>query len=68
MNEEHFNQSMRVFLKNVGVRSQREIEKAVAQAQASGSIKGNESIPAHMQLEIPSLGVSVRFEHNIELE
>lgn len=68
MNEEHFNQSMRVFLKNVGVRSQREIEKAVAQAQASGAIKGNESIPAQMQLEIPSLGVSVHFDHNIELE
>ena len=68
MNEEHFNQSVRAFLKNVGVRSQREIEQAVDKARNSGALKGNEHIPAHMQLEIPSLGISVRFEHTIELE
>lgn len=68
MNEEHFNQSIRVFLKNVGVRSQREIEQAVDQARMAGKLKGNEHIPAHMQLEIPSLGISVRFDHHIELE
>lgn len=68
MNEERFNQSIRVFLKNVGVRSQREIERAVDQARTSGALKGNESIPAQMHLEIPSLGISVRFDHNIELE
>lgn len=68
MNEERFNQSMRAFLKNVGVRSQREIESAVEAARQSGKLKGNESIPAQMHLEIPSLGISVRFEHNIELE
>lgn len=68
MNEERFNQSMRAFLKNVGVRSQREIERAVEEARQSGKLKGNEHIPAQMHLEIPSLGVSVRFEHDIELE
>jgi hypothetical protein len=68
MNEEHFNQSLRVFLKNVGVRSQREIEQAVDRARASGKLQGNEQFPAEMQLEIPALGLSVRFEHTLELE
>ncbi|HKY02013.1 MAG TPA: DUF6494 family protein [Burkholderiales bacterium] len=68
MNEDRFNQSIRAFLKNVGVRSQREIEQAVDQARAAGKLKGNEKLPAHMQLEIPSLGISVRFDHEIELE
>ncbi|HKO87972.1 MAG TPA: DUF6494 family protein [Burkholderiales bacterium] len=68
MNEEHFNQSIRAFLKNVGVRSQREIEQAVDHARQSGKLKGSEHIPAHMQLEIPSLGITVRFDHTIELE
>lgn len=68
MNEDRFNQSIRAFLKNVGVRSQREIEQAVDRARAEGKLKGNEKLPAHMQLEIPSLGISVRFEHDIELE
>ena len=68
MNEDRFNQSIRAFLKNVGVRSQREIEQAVDRARAEGKLKGNEKLPAHMQLEIPSLGISVRFDHDIELE
>ena len=68
MNEDRFNHSIRAFLKNVGVRSQREIEQAVDRARAEGKLKGDEKLPAHMQLEIPSLGISVRFEHDIELE
>lgn len=68
MNEERFNQSVRAFLKNVGVRSQREIEQAVDKARAEGKLKGNERFPATMQLEIPALGLSVKFEHDIELE
>jgi hypothetical protein len=68
MNEDHFNHSVRAFLKNVGVRSQREIEQAVDKAKAEGKLKGDKSFAAHMQLEIPSLGISVRFDHDIELE
>ena len=41
MDEETFNISIRKFLKMVGVSSQREIEKAVAEAQADGAITGN---------------------------
>ena len=68
MNEDTFNLSIRKFLKMVGVNSQRAIEQAVAQARASGAIKGNESFPAQVTLEIPALKLSVKFDGKIELE
>ena len=68
MNDESFNSSLRKFLKTVGVNSQREIEQAVAKAIADGRIKGSESMPAEMTLEIPALNLSVKFDGKIELE
>lgn len=68
MNEDTFNLSIRKFLKLVGVSSQRSIEQAVAAARASAAIKGNESFPAHVTLEIPALKLSVRFDGKIDLE
>lgn len=67
MNEESFNLSMRKFLKMVGVSSQNEIEKAVAKAIENGMIKGNESIPAQMTLEIAGLKLNVKFEGEVKL-
>ena len=68
MNEDTFNLSIRKFLKMVGVNSQRAIEQAVAQARASGAIKGNESFPAQVTLELPALKLAVKFDGKIELE
>jgi hypothetical protein len=68
MNEDVFNLSIRKFLKLVGVSSQRAIEQGVAAARASGAIKGNESFPAQVTLEIPALNLSVKFDGKIELE
>jgi hypothetical protein len=68
MNEDSFNLSIRKFLKMVGVSSQRAIEQAVTKARQSGAIKGNESFPAHVTLEIPTLKVSVKFDGKIDLE
>jgi hypothetical protein len=68
MNEDALNVSIRKFLKMVGVSSQREIEHAVARAQASGAIKGNESFPATMTLEVQGLTLSVKFDGRIDLE
>jgi len=68
MNEETFNLSIRKFLKLVGVSSQREIEHAVAKARESGAIKGNESLPAQVTLEMPGLKLSVKFDGEIKLE
>jgi Family of unknown function (DUF6494) len=68
MNEETFNLSIRKFLKLVGVSSQREIEHAVAKARESGAIKGNETLPAQVTLEVPGLKLSVKFDGEIKLE
>jgi hypothetical protein len=68
MNEESFNLSIRKFLKVVGVGSQREIEQAVAKARDSGAIKGNETFPAHVTLEVQGLKLSVKFDGEIRLE
>ncbi|HEX6827708.1 MAG TPA: DUF6494 family protein [Burkholderiales bacterium] len=68
MNEESFNMSIRKFLKNAGVRSQLEIEQAVARALQQGRIKGNEKLPAKMTLEVEGLGLKAAFDGLIELE
>ena len=59
MDQETFNLSIRKFLKMVGVSSQHEIEQAVQKAIDSGKLKGAETLPAKMTLEIPALGVKV---------
>jgi len=68
MNEDTFNMSIRKFLKTVGVHSQHEIEKAVAEAMADGRLKGNERFPAKMTLRIEELGLNVNFDGEISLE
>jgi hypothetical protein len=66
MNEDVFNTSLRKFLKQVGVTSQREIEKAVRDAIDAGKLKGNEKLPAKMVLTVG--GVSLSHEVNDEIE
>ena len=66
MNEDVFNTSLRKFLKQVGVTSQREIEKAVRDAIDAGKLKGHEKLPAKMVLTIG--GVSLSHEINDEIE
>jgi hypothetical protein len=68
MDQETFNLSIRKFLKMVGVNSQREIEQAVQKAIESHRIKGDETFPAKVTLEIPSLGLKVPFEAEIKLK
>ncbi|HEX6136770.1 MAG TPA: DUF6494 family protein [Casimicrobiaceae bacterium] len=68
MNEETFNLSIRKFLKVVGIGSQREIERAVAQATADGAIKGTESFPAHMTLTVKGLNIEISFDGDIKLQ
>lgn len=68
MNDDNFNMSIRRFLKMVGVRSQHEIEQAIAKSVSSGQLKGNETIPAKMTLSIGQADLNVSFEGNIELE
>ncbi len=68
MNEDVFNTSIRKYLKEVGVTSQREIEKAVRSALESGKLKGSESLPAKMVLTIGPLALTHEIDGAIKLE
>jgi hypothetical protein len=68
MDEDSFNISIRKFLKMVGVSSQRDIEHAVQKALADGAIKGTESFPAKMTLEVQGLKLNVTFDGEIRLQ
>ena len=68
MNEDNFNISIRKFLKMVGVKSQHEIEQAIARACGEGRLQGTESLPASMVLRIPQIGLEVSFNGRIDLE
>ncbi len=67
MNEDVFNTSVRKFLKQVGVTSQREIEKAVREAIASGRLKGSEKLPAKMVLTVGGVALSFTVDGELEL-
>ncbi|MES1179574.1 MAG: DUF6494 family protein [Hyphomicrobium sp.] len=66
MNEDIFNTSIRKFLKQVGVTSQREIELAVREAVASGKLKGHETLKAKVTLTLE--GVALRHEVDDEIK
>jgi Family of unknown function (DUF6494) len=68
MDQETFNLSLRKFLKTVGVGSQREIEQAVANAIASGTISAGEPLTATMRLRIDALQLDVGFDGEIKLQ
>ena len=68
MNEETFNLSIRMFLKMVGVNSQREIEQAVVKAIAARTISGTESFPAKVTLEVAGLKLNVNYDGEIKLQ
>jgi len=67
MNEDKFNTSLRGFLKKVGITSQREIEKAVRDALASGRLKGHEKLPAKMVLTLGGVSLTHEITEEIEL-
>lgn len=68
MDAEVFNLSIRKFLKMVGVKSQIEIERAVAAGLDGQAITGDAALPVTMTLKIPALGVDVEFQGTIELD
>lgn len=68
MNEDVFNTSIRKFLKQVGVTSQREIEKAVREGIASGRLKGDESLPVTVTLRLGGVELTHEISETIELE
>ena len=67
MNEDVFNESLRRFLKKVGITSQREIEKVVREGIASGRLKGHEKLQARMILTLGTVGLTHEVSDEIEL-
>lgn len=57
MDEDRFNISVRKFLKEVGVTSQRELERAVREALSAGRLKDGDAVEIKMTLEGPTIGV-----------
>ena len=67
MDEDRFNVAVRKFLKEVGVTSQREIEKAVREALAAGRLRGSEILEAKMTLQIGAVSLGHEIVGHIEL-
>ena len=68
MNEDVVNMEIRKFLKKVGITSQREIEKALQDADAAGKLAGHGPYKATMTLEIAGLGLTHTIEGEIAVE
>ena len=68
INEDELNLEIRKFLKQVGITSQREIEKAVAAAIDAGALTGSEELATSMTLEVPALSLCHRIEGKIRLQ
>ncbi|MGA0344662.1 MAG: DUF6494 family protein, partial [Arenicellales bacterium] len=67
MDEDVFNIQLRKFLKKVGIQSQREIEQAVRDGLAQGTLKGAEVLKASVQLKLSGTTVDVTIEDDIKL-
>jgi uncharacterized protein DUF6494 len=67
VNEDKFNLAVRKFLKEVGITSQREIEKAVRDTLQAGHLRGDATLSAKMTLEIGELNLTHVIEGKIDL-
>jgi Family of unknown function (DUF6494) len=68
MDEEVLNNSLRRFLKKVGITAQREIEKAVREGIAGGKLKGNEALHAKAAFTIAGVDLTFDVEGDVELQ
>ena len=67
MDEDRFNLAVRKFLKEVGVTSQRQIEKATREAISAGRLRGTEHLEAKMTLEVPAINLVHILDGHIDL-
>lgn len=65
MNEEELNLSIRKFLKKTGINSQREIEKAMREADAAGKLDGK-PVRVTMTLHCDLLDAPLSIEEDIK--
>ena len=68
MNEEKLNISLRKFLKNVGITSQRKIEDKVKESIGSSKITSSKKIKISAQLVSVDLNLDEKIEGEIEVE
>ena len=66
MDDDDLNIQIRKFLKQVGIKSQREIENGIRQGVMNGSINEDTPIQARMTLEIEALNISTVIEGKIQ--
>ena len=67
MNEEALNTSVRKFLKKLGVTAQREIEKTVREAVATGRLKDGAPLPAKAVVTVGGINLAFEVDGDIEL-
>lgn len=65
MNEDALNMSVRKFLKTIGVTAQREIEKAVREAEENGSLPET-PLPATASITIAGVDLDITIDGKIE--
>jgi hypothetical protein len=68
MDDNTLNIEPRRVLKEVGVTSQREIEKAVREAVSSGKLHGHERLRAHVTLTVEAIGLRHEVEGEISFQ
>ena len=67
MDEDTLNMSVRKYLKNLGVTSQREIEQAVRDQLAAGALSGDEALPVTATVVVQGLPGEIVVEGTIRL-
>ena len=66
--KDQLNTEIRRFLKLVGITSQRELEKAVKDAAAAGTLPDSGKLAARMTLAVPALGLEHVIDHEIDID
>ena len=67
MNDDAVKTAAARFVKNIGFTAQREIEKALRSAIASGKVKGGENLTTSVTLSNEALGLNVTIFSKIEI-
>tara|TARA_Y100000588_G_scaffold213015_1_gene227042 strand:+ start:1054 stop:1263 length:210 start_codon:yes stop_codon:yes gene_type:complete len=67
MDKDTLNINIRKFLKKLGIKSQREMEEAVAKAVNSGDLKGDERLVATAQIALEGTDVNFVITEEIAL-
>ena len=67
MNDEVMKAAVQQFLKNVTATAQREIEKVIRNAVATGKLQGNETCSAAVTFASEKVGLNITIYNKIEL-